>query len=175
MQSHITVFSHWRNVYYPQLIILIYWHFSVAWPHWLIHSKNATDTSYSKQIATDLSKECVNFFSRVNSCSSFFLRQFPEKVFQKAVFLCKKSCQNSSRNSGVFFIYFRCRIINNSQPTMNTCFLQNTFMGGKDRYLTYHFTAELFSFHSSLFTLTHSSPHCRGLSMWMVLNVYLLT
>lgn len=175
MQSHITVFSRLKECLISPTDSTYSLVFLSSMPHWLIPSKYAVDISYSKQIVTDLSKECLNFFSRVNSCSNFFLCQFPEKVSQKAVFLCKKSCQNSSRNSGVLFIYFRCRIINNSQPTMNTCFLQNTFIGEKDRYLMYHFTAELFPFHWSLFTLAHSILHCRGLSMWMVLNVYPLT
>ena len=102
---------------------------------------------YFKQIATNLSKQCFNFISRVNSCSSFFFHQFPEKVSQKAVFQCKKSCQNSSRNSRVFFIYFWCRIINNPQPTMTTSFLQNTFKGDKDQYFTYAFTMEFCKSH----------------------------
>lgn len=115
---------------------------------------------YFKQIATDLSKESFNFISRVNSCSSFFLCQFPEKVSQKAVFQCKKSCQNSSGNSCVIFIYFWCRIINNSQPTMNTYFLQNTFIGEKYQHLTYPFTTELSSFQLSLLALPYNIFHC---------------
>lgn len=120
---------------------------------------------YFKQIATDLSKKCFNFISRVNSCSSFFLCQFPEKVSQKAIFLCKKSCQNSSRNSCVLFIYFWCRIINNPQPTMNTCFLQNTFIGEKDHNLTYLFTVEP---SNQVCSLYHTAPFTVKLT---VLNV----
>lgn len=77
---------------------------------------------------TDHNKECFNFISRINCFSSFFFCQFSEKSSQKAVFMCKKSCQNSSRNDCVLFIYLWCRIINDPQPTMNTCFLQNTLI-----------------------------------------------
>lgn len=117
---------------------------------WTYTLKYSIHTDYCKQTATDLNKECCNFISRVNGCSSFFSCQFPEKVPQKAVFLCEKSCQNSSRNSCAFFIYFWCRIINNAQPTMKTRFLQNTFIGEEELYFTCLFTAGLFPFHSGL-------------------------
>lgn len=98
---------------------------------WTYTLKYSIHTDYCKQTATDLNKECCNFISRVNGCSSFFSCQFPEKVPQKAVFLCEKSCQNSSRNSCAFFIYFWCRIINNAQSTMKTRFLQKHIYRGR--------------------------------------------
>lgn len=117
--------------YYLKMIMLINWLFfrNMIYSSTLIYTFEICNTYLLFQTATDLRKKCYNFISRVNSCSSFFLCQFPEKVSQKGVFLRKKSCQNSSRNSCVFFTYFWCWIINNPQPTMKTWFLQNTFIG----------------------------------------------
>lgn len=126
---------------------------------------------FNIQIATDLNKECFNFISRVNSCSSFFLCQLPKKASQKPGLLCKKSCQNSSRNSCVLFIYFWCRIINNPQSTMNTCFLQTHLEMKRTSILHIFLQVNIFSFPSSLFTISCTIFHYQSPPMLTVLNV----